>query len=238
VTISADDGKGGTAQTQFALTVNNVAPTITSITPNPAQGLSGLHKTTFSFQGAATDPSSVDTAAGFNWQWSVDGGAYTSRPNPLTTSFSSCGSHTASATATDKDNGVSAPSSVSTISVYSASFKAPLNDGMTNIAQKGRVIPVKISVGCGTTNLTGLAPAIQLFKGDVDPLNETMADPVETYSVSAADTMGIMRTIDGGYIYNLLVPSNANSGDLFTIRVRPFGDSNPAAAMYSLLKIK
>jgi hypothetical protein len=60
---------------------------------------------------------------------------------------------------------------------------------------------------------------------------------VETLSVSAADTTGVMRAADTFYLYNLQVPSNATAGTLYTIRVRPFGDSVPSAASYIVLKI-
>jgi hypothetical protein len=47
-----------------------------------------------------------------------------------------------------------------------------------------------------------------------------------------------MRAVDGGYIYNLQVPTNAIVNDLFTIRVRPFGDDNPGTRMDVVLKIR
>ncbi len=87
-------------------------------------------------------------------------------------------------------------------------------------------------------NLTGLNPAIQLLKGDKSDGTETGSDAIETFSSSSADTTGFMRAVDGGYIYNLQVPSNALAGDLLTIRVRPFGDDNPGASMYVVLKIR
>ena len=44
------------------------------------------------------------------------------------------------------------------------------------------------------------------------------------------------RFSSGQYIYNLAVPSNATSGTLYTILVRPFGGSAPT--LYAVLKIK
>jgi hypothetical protein len=111
-------------------------------------------------------------------------------------------------------------------------------EGVYNTVQKGRVVPVKISIGCNGQNLTDLSPAIQLLKGDKSDGTETSSDAIETFSSSAADTTGFMRAVDDGYIYNLQVPSNAVAGDLYTIRVRPFGDSNTGASMYVVLKIR
>jgi hypothetical protein len=107
-----------------------------------------------------------------------------------------------------------------------------------NTVQKGSVVPVKISIGCGGQNLTDLNPAIQLLKGDKSDGTETASDAIEIFSSSAADTTGVMRAVDGGYIYNLQVPSSAVAGQLFTIRVRSFGDSSMGASMYVVLKIR
>jgi hypothetical protein len=59
---------------------------------------------------------------------------------------------------------------------------------------------------------------------------------VATVSVSNADTTGQMRPIDGGYIYNLAVPS-ASAGTTFTIRVQPFGSAS-GGSMYVVIKIR
>ena len=154
-----------------------------------------------------------------------------------------------SAKATDKDGGTSAPFSANTttVSVSEGHFRPPLNEGMYNATQKGQIIPVKITVGCGLTNLTGLTPSIQLLNGDKSASTESGTDAIETYSVSSADTTGFMRSVDGGYLYNLAIPTSISgkalqAGDFLTIRVNPFGtklDPNPAgSAIYVVLKIR
>ena len=76
-----------------------------------------------------------------------------------------------------------------------------------------------------------------LLTGEVDP----GTDPgdaslnISTTSVSAADTTGVMRQVDGQYIYNLHVPTAAVNA-LFTVRVRPFGATG--GSMYAVLKIR
>ena len=62
VTITATDDGGLTATTTFTLTVNNVAPTAASPASRPRPRLRGDAMTLGS---AVTDPSPVDTAAGF-----------------------------------------------------------------------------------------------------------------------------------------------------------------------------
>jgi hypothetical protein len=238
VSVNVTDKNGGSETKSFTVNVSNIAPTITDISVSPLQALIG-HNVTFS--GTATDPSSVDTAAGFTWQWSKDGVAQSGvTSKDFQTSFSTCGQHSVSATAKDKDGGVSPLVTKSNVvNVSQGSFKPPVDAApYINTVQKGRVIPVKISVGCGTTNLTGLTPSITLVNGDISPGSETTADEITAYSTSAADSTGWMRPVDGGYIYNLQVPNTVNTK--YTIRVNPFGTQatpNPTgSAMYALLQ--
>ena len=76
VTITADDGKGGTATTSFPVTVAGVAPIATITAP----GSTGPEGTAVHLAGTATSPSAADNAAGFTYGWSVtkNGAAYKS----------------------------------------------------------------------------------------------------------------------------------------------------------------
>jgi PKD repeat protein len=235
IKVRLTDADGASTTDTATVDVNNVVPSITSIS-RPSQMLTD---STIPFTASATDPSSADTSAGFSWQWSVDGGAYDPGSNPFKTTFSTCGEHRVSAKAVDKDGGVSEPVTASTITAYEGHYQQPLDEGAYNLVQAGRVVPVKVTVGCAADSLTDLKPSIQLLKGDKSDGTETYSDIVETYSVSAADTTGIMRPADSFYIYNLRVPANASAGDLFTIRVRPFGDYDASAGgLYVVLKIR
>ncbi len=186
--------------------------------------------------GSATDPSAADTAAGFGWAFDTGSGFGAFGGNPSVISFSTCGTHSVNAEAKDKDNGVSAPFSGPAIHVYSASLLAPLQPGSFNLVQRGRTVPVKITVGCNGF-LSGLHPAISLRAGEYDPSVDP-GDPsyVVPDSSSAADTSGVMRESDQLYIYNLAVPATAASGQQFTILIRPFGGSSPT--LYAVLRIK
>ena len=137
----------------------------------------------------------------------------------------------------DQDWGVSTPMSI-TVTGVEARFLAPLEEGRYNTVRAGRVVPVQVAVGCGGAAQTGLAPAIQLLKGDASAGEESGTIPVETTSSSAADTTGVMRPVEDGYLYNLQVPADAKAGDLYTIRVRPFGDAQPGAGITVVLAIK
>lgn len=242
VTITATDSHNASGTGSFDLTVNNVAPTMGSIT-GPTNVLTGSSYS-YTYSVSATDPSSADTTAGFNWAWDPGTGtfgAYTSTKSssPNTSpaiSFSSCGSSTVRAKAKDKDGGEASPASLN-VSAYDGKFLPPLTAGIYNAVQKGQVVPVKISIGCNGSFLTELTPLINLKGGDADPSTD-LSDPTVNVatSVSNADTSGQMRPIDGGYIYNLAVPSNASVGSLFTIYVRPFGGTSPV--MMCVLKIR
>jgi hypothetical protein len=238
VRLRVTDPVGLSATDEVKVNVGNVAPGVDGIT-GPSRVLAGKK---VSFEGSAIDPSAADTNAGFSWRWSVGADDFSSGPNPFATRFSTCGDHVVSATAEDKDGGISQVVKSDVVSVSEAQFKQPLDEGIYNTVQKGRVVPVKISIGCGAS--TDLEPAIQLLKGDRAAGDERGSDAVETYSSSAANTTGLMREVDDGYIYNLKVPNAyadgaaVKVGDLFTVRVRPFGDSSEEASMYVVLKIK
>jgi hypothetical protein len=206
------------------------------------------------FTGTATDVSPSDLGDGFRWRWAIDGGAYgpfgTVNANTFEVGgvandqlyFSTCGTHTVKAQAGDKDGGVSAesPRATKSVSVYNGAFDPPLVDGSTNMVQNGQVVPVRISIGCGATNLTNLTPHIQLLSGNVSPEIESGSATVTTTSVLSADTGQTMRPVDGGYVYNLQVPSNAAANQEFTILVNPFGATadHAATGMYVVIKIR
>lgn len=225
VLISAD--AGGRAHIEpFDLVVENVAPTVTSVTPSATTVLPGQPVT---FTGAATDPSAPDTTAGF--AWSFDGGS------AGTLSFDTCGSHTVSATAMDKDGGTSEPVDSTTVTVVDAQVAAPLSTGAYNAVQAGQVVPVKLDVGCGGASVAGLAPRLSVLAGDVDPTTEA-DDPTLTVPVTSsngADTAGVMRPSGDSYVYNLRVPSGV-AGALYTVRIRPFEGS--PAVISIVLKIR
>ena len=240
VTLSATDKDGGVGTASTTINVTNVAPTITAVTPSPTSVLVGQAVT---FTGTATDPSSEDTAAGLQWAWNAGSafGAFGApHANTFTSSYGVCGTYTVGAKAMDKDGGVSAPFTSNAVTVWNGNFLEPLREGTSNLVQKGRVVPVKISFGCGG-HKSGLAPAIQLLSGDfvTGAGTESADNYVETLSVSNADTTGIMREVDSKYIYNLAIPNNSawGAGQPLTIRVSPFGNGT-APVMYILLEIR
>ncbi len=70
ITITADDGHGGTAMTSFDLAVNNLPPSV-QITGAPASGAPGVP---IALVSTVSDPGTADTAAGFTYAWNVTRG--------------------------------------------------------------------------------------------------------------------------------------------------------------------
>jgi len=108
VTITADDGRGGVTTTSFALTVNNVTPTIGAITW-PLGVVAGKAA---AFSASFSDPGSLDTHTAV-WDW----GDGTSMPGTVAEAggsgsvtdlhtYAIAGSYTVTCTVTDKDGGV------------------------------------------------------------------------------------------------------------------------------------
>jgi hypothetical protein len=217
VTVTASDGNGGTARDVFSWRADNVPPTIVSLTPSTTTALAGTDVT---WTATATDPGTADT-----FTWWFDGG--TGTPGGLTTtytrSYPSCGTYALDATVADDDGGSDSATSAATVSVGEGAVLPPLGSGK-DLVQTGQVVPVKVRIACDGVVWGGLAPAISLVDGD---------GTYPASSVAAADQPGVMRELDGMYLYNLRIPSSVGGhdlvkGDELTIRVEPFGSAGGA----------
>ncbi len=217
VTVTASDGNGGTATDVFSWRADNVPPTIVSLTPSTTTALAGSDVT---WTATATDPGTADT---FIWWFDGGAGSAGGLTTTYTRSYASCGTYALDARVADDDGGSDSATSHATVSVGEGVVLPPLGSGK-DLVQTGQVVPVKVRIGCGGAFWGGLAPAITLVHGD------------ETYpaaSVAAVDQPGVMRELDGMYLYNLRIPSSVGShdlvkGDEVTIRVEPFGPAGGA----------
>ena len=208
------------------VTVSNVAPTVT-LSPSTAMGITGVP---FTFSATASDASGDDEVAGFYWR--DNGAPYTQAlsvsPRALPVTATACGTTSVSVQAMDRDAGQSNAATAS-LAVYNATFGPPLTEGVANLVQKGRVVPVKVTVGCAGRFASGLSPSIELLSSDLNASSSADAgDAVVTMYAPSADTVGVMRQAGDKYIYNLRVPDSTATGAKFTIRVRPFGPGTAA----------
>ena len=127
VTLTATDKDGGVGTDSKTITVTNVSPTA-SITGAPATSPEG---TAISLGSTVTDPSSVDTAAGFTYAWSVtkNGNPYGAGGSAAGFSFTpdDNGTYVVTFSATDKDGGVGNDSKTITVTNVAPAVTAPAN---------------------------------------------------------------------------------------------------------------
>jgi hypothetical protein len=235
------DKNEGISEYTGTVTVNNVAPTLDPLTASSDNVLTGSANKVIFTANASDVPADPLT---YTWSGG-DTGSSSPTPNTYKAGFSSCGDKTVTVTVTDGDGG--STQMTKTVKAWNALFQAPIKDGTVNTASKGQVVPVKATIGCGTTNLTTLQPVIQLLNGDATPEADSGTTVLTTSVGSLADSGQYMRPVDAGYIYNLLTPSAA-AGTKYTIRVNPWGatppagttaaDWNLATGMYALLQIR
>jgi PKD repeat protein len=102
VALTVTDKLGDSATASQSITVDNVPPTLHVASAFVGTALKGL-----TFTASATDPSSVDTAAGFTYAWNFGDSTSGSGAAP-SHSYAKPGNYTVTVTATDKDGGTSA----------------------------------------------------------------------------------------------------------------------------------
>ncbi len=114
ITVTANDGKGGTATRSFSLNILNAAPQ--AFIDAPGSGSEGV---VIHLSGSSTDPSPVDTAAGTTLSWAVtkDGIPYTAGTGAsLSVVPEDSGTYEAVLTAQDKDGATGSKSTTIVIS--------------------------------------------------------------------------------------------------------------------------
>jgi PKD repeat protein len=171
VTVTADDGHGGTGTATIDVELRNVPPTANA--GADAEALWGLpvHLT-----GSATDPSAADTAAGLRASWDLGDGVPAVTGFAVSHAYAEPGAYTAALTATDKDGGAGTdtatvdvrprPATVtytgpSGLDPSSAAVTARLGDAADAGSARLEGHTITIAVGpaecTATTDVTGLA---------------------------------------------------------------------------------
>ncbi|WP_406695910.1 PKD domain-containing protein [Singulisphaera sp. Ch08] len=151
VGLRVTDSAGVAALSSTTVNVTNVAPT--ALAGGPYEGTAGQSLT---LKGSATDPSSVDTAAGFTYTWNFgDGTAVVSGKNLTSPShvYAAAGTYTVIVTATDKDNATSPGASATATVIIAPPDTPPLtaSAGGTYTGREGSAT----SLGATATGGTG-----------------------------------------------------------------------------------
>jgi hypothetical protein len=209
----------------FTLTVNNVPPTATI--QGPTDGFKGVPGQVRDFLVSATDPSQTDQAAGFSYDVSWgDGTADTLVQGPggptgthVTHVFTAAGTYTITATATDKDGGLSGPVSVSDTIVVAELQNGTLmvggtsgNDtfGLTPGAAANAVALTVNGASLGTFSTNGQCQVLgDGGSGDVLNFNDQANAVADPYLITAS-TVG--RTHAATVTFSNLAALNVKAG--------------------------
>jgi hypothetical protein len=225
-----------------SVTVTNVAPTITSFTgTNSLAGPLVFAASTFKTDFA--DPGTPDThKADFTWSSGLPA-SQTLSPfktgDTVNHTFAAGCNRTATVKVTDDDDGSDTKST--SVNVGTGAWLPPLTDQpVSDKLKNGQVLPVKVKVAdCNGVPVTGLAPVIQLVKGDQTGINDDTAQVISISSVSSADTGTTMRSADEFYVYNLKVSvASTELGKDYTIIVHPYGTGTPQTLRHVIVPIK
>ena len=229
------DKDGGYTEKTTSVAVTNVAPHITSFTGTPY------------FYGPLSFLSNTASASKFNAAWTdngtdtwtalltyPDGSPLTQMLSGLTTrsfsdvghTFASAGCKSTSLKVTDYDGG--SHTATTTTNIGTGSFQPPMtNQPVTDKLKNGQVLPVKVKfTDCNGAPLTNLTPAIRLVQGDQTPQSDDSTTTITPGSVSAADTLGIMRLTATAVTSTTLSVNIALNKD-YTIVVYPYGTDDP-----------
>ncbi len=203
ITVTADDGNGGTVTDSFTYSAKNANPTIDNL------GLTGTNcDPSVGFD--VNDVGSADTESGsIDWgdasiadSFSGNAGDSFSQSHH----YGSAGTYTVTVNAQDDDLGnATAATTSQTVNNIPSTILQPINyTGARSAFKLGSTIPVKITVAdCNGNKVSSLTPTVKLQKVDVnnDP-DGTDLEPVSTSSPTSGTTMRY-DTTGQQYIYNL-----------------------------------
>jgi PKD repeat protein len=196
VTVTADDGHGGTGAATIDIEARNVPPTA-----NAGADAEALWGVPVHLTGSATDPSAADTAAGLRASWDFGDGLPATPGFAAVHVYAEPGAYTATLTATDKDGGAGTdtatvdvrarPATVayvgpSGLDSSSASVAARLAD--TADAGSARLDGHTVTIALGSAECTAATDATGLARCTIDA-SALPLGPANVSVRSAADRL-------------------------------------------------
>jgi hypothetical protein len=204
ITVTADDGNGGTVQDDFHYSAANANPTI----DNLAAGGTNCDPTV-GFD--VNDVGTADTESGtVDWgDSSIDdtfAGNAGDSFGPFSHHYGSAGTYTVTVNAADDDGGNATAATTShTVNNIPSAILQPINyTGPRSAFKAGSTIPVKITVAnCNGSSVGNLAPQVAVYKVNVAPDPDgTTNEALSTVPPTSGTTMRYDAT-GAQYIYNL-----------------------------------
>lgn len=205
ITVTASDGKGGTATDTFDYRALNADPVLSGLSVGGNSGTACIGGNTVTLGFSFSDVGAGDTHSGtIDWGDGSTDDTFTTSPVSKSHSYSP-GTYNISVDVAD-DNGGTDSAVTSGSDSVSLHYKlsgllAPVNANGSSVFKYGSTIPMKVTIlDCDNLPVSGLSPSIKFQK-----MNGAVPDPNinESVSTSAADTNNVMRYSDGIYIYNL-----------------------------------
>ena len=238
VTVSDDDG--GSDTKSKSVTIHNLAPVINE-TATTATYAAGTGTVTSSLTYADAGIPDTETAVfKYTWTGTTSGTVTNTYPGRASTATVAdalhldpgCYSILVEMSVTDDDTGSDAFSINvgSSLDFYDATFRAPIQENVRNIAKYGNVVPVKVellSMCVPGTTITNRTLHITIVLGDqTGQEDDIVPDTLIAESVSGADTGTQMRVSGVGYIYNLSTRGMLKDKE-YTIRIRDGSSTGP-----------
>jgi len=204
VTITANDGHGGTTPVLFNVSFTPVPPTVT-IVGAPS---SGPEATSITLSAKATSPSAADQAVGFNYSWTLNKNNSATSSAPVTGptfTFTPDDEGSFAVTLTAVDDGGNGASVTTTITGTNVDPKASLTYTYSGLV----LLPLTpITFDGGFTDVGALDTHTATFNyGDGSPLDTAKYDApgqgggTDTYAFTAPGTYTVTYTVtddDGG----------------------------------------
>jgi hypothetical protein len=221
ITVTADDGNGGTVSDSFGYSAANADPvaSIDAITKPDGSALGSvacLAGNAVSLDFSFTDAGSADTHdASIDWGDNSTDTAIDPAVSPeenVGHTYNGLGPYTITVAVTDDDTGVGTDDNgLSPLSFRynNSGILSPFNPDGSSTFKYGSTVPVKVKItDCAGTPVSGLSPklGVRLFS----PTTPVLGINEDAYSTSNADTGNTLRydATSGQYIYNYNTKSN------------------------------